>query len=1026
MSTSREDVFGVCRRLIGLGIIAAASMTAGCSGSNGSSGKNGANGDAGVNGTSCSVSDNHDGTLTIHCTDGTTATVASGSNGDAGVNGASCTLVSNPTNGTSTITCGDGGAVTVLQSVVDYLTMTPDEAQQAAMSAVITSVTIPADGQPLINITVSERHGYGVKNLSVTAVTWRFSLLKLTANVNGSANDTWVSYLAPNDHTVAASETAAGTSLTDNGDGTYVYRFAKVINGGPTTAGTAYEPDKVHRLIVLLYAANNPFTPINLVKEFIPTTGADVTGQNDKVDQTACLECHTTFRALSGGTGELGTGEFHSGVRYDVRTCVACHNDQRRFSSTGTVVTEPVIATDGTWTGNAAVINDEAVIDLPVFVHKIHMGNKLTLTGGTYAGVPQPYETTYPQDVRNCAKCHRAPAPMADNYKTKISRRACGACHDDRSFDVTVPNGRVMHSGGAQADDSHCIVCHAAGSVAGDVPGKHLSVSSPNPHNIYLDQSTAGNANTNAAYVAAAGFVPSGAKVITYDLQSVALTAGRNPQVVFRFLIADPTATPPVAATPVVFPTPGADGGTGATELIPNFVGSPSVYFVYALPQDGIASPADFNASASGYVRNIWNGSATGAGAGSLTGPDANGYYTITLTGVVVPAAATMLSGGVGYTYGLGSAPTFANNTQPLTETDVAGYPYTPNTSGFAGKGGLIVPPPDVWKVATGFTGRRAIVDNSKCGACHVTLGVGPDFHAGQRNDATSCAWCHKPNQTSSAWSANAKDFIHSIHGAEKRAVNFNWHAESATSGFWETTYPGVLNQCEMCHLPGTYDFSMTSTTSAYPNMLYSTVGQGRYNTNATTNPLGYFMISPYVTSDNSVDYGYGYATANVSATLPDGISGTQTIGTTTSNCAPTAPCTCSTTNPCSVTISGPYTVNNVPTNFTQKIGTVTSACNGTTPCTCSSTQPCTAVAAVCSLANPCNAQGTTLVNSPIVAACSACHDSAIAIDHMQTNGGSFYETRTIAFTKPQKEECLLCHGPGRLASIADRHALQP
>ena len=90
------------------------------------------------------------------------------------------------------------------------------------------------------------------------------------------------------------------------------------------------------------------------------------------------------------------------------------------------------------------------------------MGDKLALTGGTYAGIPQPYETTYPQDVRNCKKCHRAPAPLADNWETKVSRRACGACHDDRSFDATVPTGRNMHSGGAQADDRSCTVCHAA------------------------------------------------------------------------------------------------------------------------------------------------------------------------------------------------------------------------------------------------------------------------------------------------------------------------------------------------------------------------------------------------------------------------------------------------------------------------------------------------------------------------------------------------------------------------------------
>ncbi|HXU05781.1 MAG TPA: hypothetical protein VN903_32725, partial [Polyangia bacterium] len=390
------------------------------------------------------------------------------------------------------------------------------------------------------------------------------------------------------------------------------------------------------------------------------------------------------------------------------------------------------------------------------------------------------------------------------------------------------------------------------------------------------------------------------------------------------------------------------------------------------------------------------------------------------------PASATMLTGGIGYTYSLGSGPTFANNTQPFTEIDLPAYAYTPNASGYAGTGGLIVPPPDVSAVAAGFTARRAIVDNSKCGACHVTLGVGPDFHAGQRNDAPTCAFCHRPNLTSSAWAGNGKDFIHAVHGAEKRTVPFNWHAPSPTEGFWDVTYPGVLNKCEMCHLPGTYDFSLAAATSAYPNMLYSTVGQGRYNGNAASNPTGYFSLSPYVASDNQTDYGFGYATSNVTATLPNGLGGTQTIGGAAVACSPGAPCTCSAANPCSVDVSGPVTVNNVAVNFTQKVGATTNPCNAATPCTCTTAQPCTGTVATCSLTAPCQAQGTTLVNSPIVAACSGCHDSATAIDHMQTNGGSFYEARSVAFSKPQKEECLLCHGPGRLASIADRHAFVP
>ena len=57
--------------------------------------------------------------------------------------------------------------------------MTADEKAQAAMTAVITGVSFPADGRPVVKIKVSERHGLGVKNLSATAVSWRFALLKL-------------------------------------------------------------------------------------------------------------------------------------------------------------------------------------------------------------------------------------------------------------------------------------------------------------------------------------------------------------------------------------------------------------------------------------------------------------------------------------------------------------------------------------------------------------------------------------------------------------------------------------------------------------------------------------------------------------------------------------------------------------------------------------------------------------------------------------------------------------------------------
>jgi OmcA/MtrC family decaheme c-type cytochrome len=331
------------------------------------------------------------------------------------------------------------------------------------------------------------------------------------------------------------------------------------------------------------------------------------------------------------------------------------------------------------------------------------------------------------------------------------------------------------------------------------------------------------------------------------------------------------------------------------------FAGSPSVYFAWAVPQDGITAPVDFNATASGYIENINNGTATGTGAGTLTGPDASGYYTIVLTGVTVPSSATMLTGGVGYTYGL-------STTQPLTQISgftVPSYLTTACTYSTGNKvGGLSVPAPNLWKVATGYTARRTIVDTAKCNACHVALGAVPTFHAGQRNDAPTCSFCHTTNRVNSGWSVNAKDSIHAIHAAGKRVNAFTWEA-AAGSRFQDVTYPGVLNDCLQCHVAGMFDFSNSTYTSALiDRMLFSTAATGSYSATNTPYP------SPFVSY--GVDYGTGFS-------------------------------------------------------FNAGTGVTTAA------------------------------SGSTLVISPISAACSACHDTDTARAHMKANGGAIYQQRSIA-----------------------------
>lgn len=922
-------------------------VVAACTGPAGSNGQNGQDGQP------CTVRDNGNGTATISCPDGTTVTVTNGTDGTDGtdgMNGASCTVADGPDAGLKTISCTDGTSVIVsdgqdgtdANAYTDFAKLTAFELSQEDFAVTVQRVSNAP--RPVVNFTVKDLKGRPVKGIPFSQFAG-ISLLQLVpgGSTTGVALDTWVSHITNCATCTSSTESASATSLVDHGDGTYTYTFVKdVVNatpydGGMAIAGVAFDANAVHRFGMRLGDADraNPYRPVDVTFDYVPATGANVDGQNDKVNVSTCLSCHSQWRANARNVG--GATPFHGGQRYDVRYCVVCHNNQRKYSGSNiagnAVIAEPTIDGSGNMTPpagrtNVAVLRGEAIIDLPVFAHKIHAGEHLSLHGN-YAGMgTELNEFMFPQDIRNCTKCHSS-AAQADNWKQKPSRRACGACHD--GIDWVTGAG---HAAGVQATDNMCAQCHTESAIV----GKHIAVDSPDPNNAY--SVPGGNSNTHASYVGNVNNPPAGARVFKYDLNAVSVVAlgdgGVNAQVKFRF-------TENGAGVP--FNT--WDGGNN---LLDNFVGSPSVYCVWAMPQDGLTAPADFNASASGYLKNVWNGTAVGTGAGTMTGPDTGGYYTVTLTGVTIPPTATMLTCGVGYTYSLSS-------TQPLTQTNVTGYAYNTTTK----VGGLSMPARNVWRVATGYTGRRGatnsasvggqIVESKRCNDCHNEIGVAPTYHAGQRNDGASCSFCHTQNKTSSAWTAGSESFVHAIHAAKKRTVPYNWHAVAETTaegttvrGFWGVEYPGKLNYCESCHQPGYYDFSASWYTSNLganvENRVLQTVATGSYNAASATLPDGgvnslYYSVSPYVVSDGTVNYGAGYG-YNV---------GTQVI----------------------------------------------------TP-----------------------AAGTTLVISPVANTCFGCHDSDAARLHMEGNGATIYGPRTQAATSV--EQCLICHGPGKTANIKDVH----
>jgi OmcA/MtrC family decaheme c-type cytochrome len=112
----------------------------------------------------------------------------------------------------------------------------------------------------------------------------------------------------------------------------------------------------------------------------------------------------------------------------------------------------------------------------------------------------------------------------------------------------------------------------------------------------------------------------------------------------------------------------------------------------------------------------------------------------------------------------------------------------------------------------------RQIVDIAKCDDCHEQLAL----HGNNRVDNTElCATCHNPNATDIAkrvpgsncetvtgtlddQSIDLKFMIHAIHAGEIAAYKVCGFGNNGYD-FSHVAYPGKLQNCEGCHVPGTY-----------------------------------------------------------------------------------------------------------------------------------------------------------------------------------------------------------------------------
>ncbi len=331
----------------------------------------------------------------------------------------------------------------------------------------IQSADVPASGNPTVKFRVTDAAGKAVDDLATEItnaaaaapqpaprVTPHFTLAQLEDN--GTYTNYYETTVAAQPYTDAsgASQTPTGSAvqprteppstapfpasqLVASGDGVYTYTFSP-----PTTDAAKRDRTRTHT--VGIYGTRTVSTsgaevayPASATFNFVP--GGGTASKIETVTDAACNACH-------------GVLEAHD-RRRGTQLCITCHAGDR-----STTYADP---------------ETQNTIDFRVMVHRIHSGQ----LGYHIVGFRQTdqdfSDVGFPQDIRNCTKCHSG--ANADNWKTKASAVACTACHQLVKFDGSatgfcaqnhLETAPCNHVAGVTAT-TDCTTCHAAGGPLG-------------------------------------------------------------------------------------------------------------------------------------------------------------------------------------------------------------------------------------------------------------------------------------------------------------------------------------------------------------------------------------------------------------------------------------------------------------------------------------------------------------------------------------------------------------------------------
>jgi OmcA/MtrC family decaheme c-type cytochrome len=682
----------------------------------------------------------------------------------------------------------------------------PDSSPAATgnIDASITSVSIPADGKPVVTFTLRDETGAPLDPAALLASSGgRFRVFIARIKADGSYENYLKSSGGLPSYDVSTPSASQFASL---GGGRFTYTFRTAIdNASLTLGGITPAGNEALTHTVAIQATRNVTTPTgktfqqaaNPYFHFRPDGGAVVTTR-EIVSVSSCNECH----------GKLG---LHGGGRREIALCILCHYAGVTDNGAG-------------GSGNS--------ISLMNLVHKIHYGVKLpsNAAGGKFVIAGNAYDNVrFPLNsadswVANtpirCVKCHRLGTDAtgrpfgrdAGRYKSNPTPAKCTSCHDTMIFDnavtsVTVKGGaagatpivvpdtnanvvkhysyaqRSIDVTGAQADNTAvCTGCHAQAQYAGteynygDIQSAHTLVEESS-YNFFRDDAVAHFRILGVDNVDATNRAPRVRFRVVYDNGDVVPMSG--------------TSNVTSLSLKLGYIKPG--GIDFSNDLMFDRPG------VMTKPGSAMSLQVGGTVSGNPYVPvNLLE-----------AGPDNSYYAYFGKIGAFLPPSASAgtgivaLEGRVGILRAISTPRKTLNNGIVRFSSDAAQWYFDLAT------GAAVTDPARI---------RRRVVDTAKCRNCHYLL----RGHGGSRVNVEECVVCHNPNLSDNV---DAPREVSASLGVMTMRIHMGRNAtqpymigHSATDNIYSSArIPRDTRECLMCHLdsaPPTFGVPLKAGTT--------------------------------------------------------------------------------------------------------------------------------------------------------------------------------------------------------------------